>query len=86
MKLPSILNIHRFNFFSIVWLQNAGKFSDNVILMVQIVQASTGVHPSSYSVGARGCLPWITADSHVCRAEVKNKWSYISTPLYACMV
>jgi len=30
------------------------------------VQASTGVHPSSYSVGARGCLAWIKADhSHV---------------------
>jgi len=50
-------------------------------------QASTGLHPSSYTVGARDCFPWIKADhSHPCRAEVKNNWSYISTPPYVCMV
>jgi len=49
----------------IIWLQNAGKFSENVFLLVPNVQASNGVHPF-YSVGARGCLAWIKADhSHV---------------------
>jgi hypothetical protein len=55
--------------------------------LVPNVQASSGVHPSSSSVGAGGFLLWVKADhSHPCRAEVENKWSYMSTPPYACMV
>jgi hypothetical protein len=50
-------------FFPIIWLQNAGMFSENLFILVPDVQASTGMHPSSYSVGARGCFPWIKTDN-----------------------
>jgi hypothetical protein len=45
------------------------------------VQSSSGVHPSSYPMGTGGCFPVDKADhSHASRAEVKNTWSYTSTP------
>jgi hypothetical protein len=50
------------------------------------IQACSGSHPASYPVGTRGSFPGGEAD-HLppSSAEVKNAWSYTSTPQYAFM-
>jgi len=52
-----------------------------------------GDHPASYPVGTRGHLsPAVERSQHEadhsspCSAEVKDVWSYTSTPTYAFMV
>jgi hypothetical protein len=53
------------------------------------VQNGSGAHPASYPTGTRGSFPWLKrpgreADhSPPSSAEVKNAWSYTSTPHYA---
>jgi hypothetical protein len=60
----------------------AGNFSRH-----HRVQTGSGAHPASYPVGTRGFFPGVKrpgreADhSTPSSAEVKNVWSYISTPL-----
>jgi hypothetical protein len=50
------------------------------------VQTDSGVHPASYPLGARGSYLGVklqgreTDNSPPCSAEVKNAWSYTSTP------
>jgi hypothetical protein len=50
------------------------------------VQNGSGTHPASYPMGTRGSFPGVKrpgreADhSPPCSAEVKNAWSYTSTP------
>jgi hypothetical protein len=68
----------------------AGNFS-----LHHHVQNGSGTHPASYPVGTRGSLPRVKrpereADhSPPSSAEVKNAWSYTSTPpirLYGVML
>jgi hypothetical protein len=64
----------------------AGNFS-----LLHRVQTGSGAHPASYPVGTRGSFPGVkwpgreVEDSPPSSAEVKNAWSYTSTPLYAFM-
>jgi hypothetical protein len=65
----------------------AGNFSLN-----HCIWNGPGVHPASYPMGTRVALslgvkrPGREADhSHSSSAEVKNAWSYTSTPQYAFM-
>jgi hypothetical protein len=53
------------------------------------LQTGSEAHPASYLMGTRGYFPggkaagmW-TGHSHTSSAEVKNAWSYTSSPLYA---
>jgi hypothetical protein len=64
----------------------AGNFS-----LHHRIQNGAGVHPASYPMGTRGSFPGVKrpgreADhSPSSRAEVKNAWSYTSTPQYVFM-
>jgi hypothetical protein len=64
----------------------AGNFS-----LHHRVQNGSGAHPASYTMGTRDSFPGVKrpgreADhSPPSSAEVKNAWSYISTPQYAFM-
>jgi hypothetical protein len=50
------------------------------------VQNSSGAHSASYPMGTGGSFPGGKADhSPPSSAEVKNEWSYISTPQYVFM-
>jgi hypothetical protein len=45
------------------------------------VQTDSGAHPASYPMGTRSSFPEGEADhSPPSNAEVKNEWSYTSTP------
>jgi hypothetical protein len=51
------------------------------------VQTGSGAQPYSYTMGTRVKWPGREADhSPPSSAEVKNAWSYTSTPQYAFMV
>jgi hypothetical protein len=56
------------------------------------IQTSSGAHPASYPVGTRVLsvgVQWPGYEANhslPSSAEVKNAWSYISMPLYVCMV
>jgi hypothetical protein len=64
----------------------AGNFS-----LHHRVQIGSGAHPASYPMGTRGSYPGGKAagreadHSPPSSAEVKNAWSYTSTPQYAFM-
>jgi hypothetical protein len=55
------------------------------------VQTGSGVHPASYLTGTSGSFPGGKAAGHEAdhsppsSAEVKNAWSYTSTPQYVFM-
>jgi hypothetical protein len=54
----------------------AGNFS-----LHHRIQNGSGAHPTSYPMGTRGSFPGGEADhSPPSSAEVKNAWSYSSTP------
>jgi hypothetical protein len=62
----------------------AGNYSQHRI------QTGSGAHPVSYPMGTKGSFPWGKAAggwSYLppSSAEVKNAWSYTSTPQYTSM-
>jgi hypothetical protein len=65
------------------FLAGAGNFS-----LHHCVQNGSGAHPASYPMSTRGSFPWIKRPGHEAdhspqsSAEVKNAWSYTSTPQY----
>jgi hypothetical protein len=65
----------------------AGNFSPH-----HCVQTGSGAHPASYPMGTRDSFPGVKrpereADQSLpSSAEVKNAWSYTSTPQYAFTV
>jgi hypothetical protein len=69
------------NFFGVQFLAGAGNFS-----LRHRVQTGSGADSASYPVGTKGSFPGVkrpgrAADhSHPSSAEVKNAWSYNSTP------
>jgi hypothetical protein len=68
------------------FLVGAGNFSFH-----HHIQNISGAHPASYWMGTRGSFPgvkWLGCEadhSPPCSAEVKNAWSYTSTPQYVFM-
>jgi hypothetical protein len=69
----------------------AGGGVGNFSLHHHCVQNGSGAHPAFYPMGTRGSFPggkrpWREADySPPSSAEVKNAWSYTSTPQYVFM-
>jgi hypothetical protein len=60
--------------------------SDSSVL--HAVQTASGAHPVSYTMGNRGLLKWPRREadrSLPSRTEVKNVWSFPSTPVYIFM-
>jgi hypothetical protein len=55
------------------------------------IQTGSGAHPASYPIGAKGSFPGVKRPGREAdhslqpSAEVKNAWSYTSTPQYAFM-
>jgi hypothetical protein len=60
-----------------------------ILSVFQNVHAGSEVHPLSYSMGTETSFsgrnrPWLETDHPAPpHAEVKNEWSYTSTPVYA---